>query len=412
MKRRAVVIGVGQYQDEHIHALSGAVNDATEMQRQLVEYGDFEIKPEHFLLDKEATSDAIRGALSDLLWQDDEADLALLYFSGHGFQDSYGFGYLAPYDMQYDRPLVRGIRMQDLNAVVNSAVNKDVVVVILDACRSGIAAGQEKGGDGLSPGSLTDMLEIDEERLVGRGRYVFASSGGDEKSRERADCCHELGPVHPPHPHGAFTYFLLEGMNGGAAGANNRVHLEGLKTYVTERLGVRAGEQTPTFFGAGMQHASEIYLVQASQQAEIVRLLADAQGYLDEPGPEKLFLAIDTLVSLQAMAANHPDALALVGKVDIRLAAERGRPTAVLLSKKFDLLRTCPKCSRQITELVPTLTFDRLREVRNEIRALVLGLWQLALDQIDESEWMALMSAYEMTSYASQQMTIVGKTTR
>ena len=35
--------------------------------------------------------------------------------------------------MQYDRPVVRGIRMQDLNALVNSAVNKDVVVVILDA---------------------------------------------------------------------------------------------------------------------------------------------------------------------------------------------------------------------------------------------------------------------------------------
>ena len=255
---------------------------------------------------------------------------------------------------------------------------------------------------------------IDHEKLVGRGRYVFASSGADEKSRERAGCLHQLGSVADAYAHGAFTYLLLEGMNGGAVREDQNVYLENLRNYVADHLGVRAGEQTPTFYGAGMQHASKIYIVRASQHAEIAGQIDDASAKLDDTDPVKLFLAIESLIGLLAMAENHSGVQELMAKADTRLADERVRATGVLLKTRFVLLKACPHCSEQILKLVPSLTFESLREERSEIRALVMALWQRTFtpEKIGESEWIAQMSAYEVETYGPQQMNTAGRGAR
>ena len=79
-ERRAVVIGVNEYKDSEIPKLTGAVNDATELCEKLKASGDFEIADEHFLINKRATCTAIRKAISDLLWKDDEASTVPLLF--------------------------------------------------------------------------------------------------------------------------------------------------------------------------------------------------------------------------------------------------------------------------------------------------------------------------------------------
>src|SRR6266481_7567039 len=105
--RRAVVIGVNKYEDDTIPELKGAENDASELHQRLsdLESGGFEIRKEHFLVGPKATCDAIRKAISDLLWKTDSSTLSLFYFSGHGFHDDYGNGYIAPWDMRRDEPV-------------------------------------------------------------------------------------------------------------------------------------------------------------------------------------------------------------------------------------------------------------------------------------------------------------------
>src|SRR6266850_1322651 len=85
--KRAVVIGINEYADQKLNLL-GAVNDAEEIRKLLRESDEFTIDTKHFLTNKNATSDNIRQAISDLLWKSEEkCDTALLYFAGHGRRD-------------------------------------------------------------------------------------------------------------------------------------------------------------------------------------------------------------------------------------------------------------------------------------------------------------------------------------
>ena len=178
MKRRAVVIGVDEYRDPRIHDLEGSRNDATELAALLARTGDFDVEE---LLGVNATGEAIRTAVSDLLWRTDEADLALLYFSGHAYDDTYGNGFLAPHDMDYERPWVHGIRMQELNDLMLRAVNKDVVLLVLDACKSGIAASGQKGAEPALPLRMRSCISRRPIRKVGAG----SSSRRREPTRSR-----------------------------------------------------------------------------------------------------------------------------------------------------------------------------------------------------------------------------------
>jgi len=102
-KRRAVIIGIDEYNDSSIIPLRGAENDAREIYEMLSNphIGGFNVAKDHFLIGADAKCERIRKAISDIFWKcdTDTWELALFYFSGHGFEDGYGNGYIAPYDM-------------------------------------------------------------------------------------------------------------------------------------------------------------------------------------------------------------------------------------------------------------------------------------------------------------------------
>lgn len=97
-ERRAVVVGINKYEDPAVRPeLRGAENDAREVFARLLKFGGFDIdKKKHLLLGSAATCENMRRAISDLFWKKDPCDIAVFYFSGHGFLDDYGNGYLAP----------------------------------------------------------------------------------------------------------------------------------------------------------------------------------------------------------------------------------------------------------------------------------------------------------------------------
>jgi hypothetical protein len=382
--RRAVIIGVDEYRDERIQDLKGSRNDALELAALLAKSGDFEVHDP--LLGSEATGEAIRTAISDLLWRTDEVDMALLYFSGHAYDDTYGNGFLAPHDMDYERPWVHGVRMQELNDLVLKAVNKDVVLLVLDACKAGIAASGQKGAEPARP--FEDAFaQIDEIEAEGKGRIVLASSGADEKS-------HELHGKHEylvgdSHAHGAFTFHLLEGLSGRAATDGVNVSLGELTDFVQHEL----RGQTFTFFGSGLQHSKQIALVRATDFASISTKLNEAGELLKGEAATDLFRAIYLLRRVRSQTGNNQQAIALKNAIDERLSAERDAATYYLLLKKMELINNCPRTCKRIESLVGEISFDSLLlDEEPYLLGLTLGLWEASLDPAKDGLYRAWLN--------------------
>ena len=187
-EKRAVIVGVNEYDDKAIPALKGAEKDAQEVKDILTLQGDFEVADGHFLIGKDATYKNVRRALSDLLWKTDPSPVSLFYFSGHGFQDSYGAGYIAPWDMEKQRPFVKGIEMQGVRRLALQSPNKDAVVLVLDCCYAGVAADEKGASEALDTADkafsgMSGMFEASEKAAeLATGVYVFSSSANDQTS--------------------------------------------------------------------------------------------------------------------------------------------------------------------------------------------------------------------------------------
>ncbi len=133
IKKVALVIGNAKYKGT-FNALSNPVNDAKDMQTKLKEIG-FEV---------ECITDADRKTMYDSFKKFysviKNADIALLYYSGHGIESS-GENYFIPVesdikseaDLDSDAIPVNKVVGNSLDAIGSNGGN---LIVILDACRS------------------------------------------------------------------------------------------------------------------------------------------------------------------------------------------------------------------------------------------------------------------------------------
>jgi uncharacterized caspase-like protein len=128
-KRVALVIGNSAYQ--HSRALPNPANDAEAMAKLLREIG-FETVVPRLDLDYRAMREAVRtfGLAARA------ADVALVYFAGHGLEIA-GENYLAPTDAKLERDSDLEYEAVTLASVLNAAAGaRRLRVVILDACRN------------------------------------------------------------------------------------------------------------------------------------------------------------------------------------------------------------------------------------------------------------------------------------
>ena len=376
ISKRALVVGVNKYSDASIKDLEGAVNDATEVRDALVKHGGFEIDDDHFLPDDCATSDAIRAAISDLLWRTDKCDLTAVYFSGHGFQDSYGTGFFAPHDMIKDQPIVRGIPMKEVKQLALGRANKASAVLIFDCCFSGVAA----QGDRDAPIAMNtaDLAfgDIEEPADVGaQGTIILTSSSVDQTSRESADFQHSLGD-DPPHPHGAFTFHLLEGLAGRAqTDAQGGVSIGAVSSYIENAF---AGDPKQTFtqYGAAVSNASGVILATASQLGEIESGLSEAESLLNTNELSVLITGARRLSSVVKVSPKFPAALKLVEAYDARLVNCKKTTASWIVANKMEILTYAPNVLLQLEEIVDTLCVQRIGELDNELAGLLASLVQ------------------------------------
>jgi hypothetical protein len=381
--RRAVIIGIDDYVDVGINNLTGARNDAKEIHDRLTTAGNFQVEDDHLLLDGSASAQKIRKAISDLLWRTDESELSLLYFSGHGFTDAYGNGFIAPHDMMKSSPLVCGIRMQELRELMLAARNKKTVLLILDCCYSGIASDGDKAVTSASHATIEKCLApLDDSKFQGTGRLILASSGSDERSREVADCQHRLGK-QPPHPHGTFSFQVLEGLDGRASTEGLEITVGSLFKSVTDSF-ADSNEHQPRLYGSAASSLDSILLCRASRQADLAQRVQEVENLLaDENDLFRLFRAIRNLEMVFSDSPGLKEALKARELIDHRLGMLRAPAVKVLLDNMLDLNEGCEATFLRLQTAVcrNNISFDTVAREELMLRNLILSLFLLAAGQ-------------------------------
>jgi hypothetical protein len=157
------------------------------------------------------TRPVLREAIEQLFSGD--SDMALLYFSGHGYIKSTG-GYLVTTDARkYDE----GVSMDDVLTLANQSKAKNKVI-ILDCCHSGAM-----GTPSLGSASIAQLSE---------GLSVLTASRDTEYALEI-------------NGSGVFTSLVVDALRGGAADLRGNITPGSLYAYIDEALG--AWDQRPIF---------------------------------------------------------------------------------------------------------------------------------------------------------------------
>ena len=155
-KRLALVIGNSNY--VKLPKLSNPTNDARAVAQVLQSMG----YQTQLLLD--ASEDGIRSTIRKFAGDLATADVALVYYAGHGAQLN-GSNYLLPIDIDIPRTAAdiqfSGLKVDDL---VNS-IGSNTKIIFLDACRDNpvlfknIVAGRGSSPIGLAPASASNFAE-------------------------------------------------------------------------------------------------------------------------------------------------------------------------------------------------------------------------------------------------------------
>lgn len=208
-QRWAIVIGVSEYLDERIPDLDYADDDA----RAFYEFlrspasglGGVPEENIQFLIDEDASERQIRTALQTFLRRSTEDDIIMVYIAAHGMPDPQRPDdlYLIAHDTDLDNLPVTGIDMRLVQTAVNEAFayNK---IVFTDACHSAGVGGSTRVG--FDANRINEVFLNRMSTSTG-GLVMFTASETNQLSQE-----HERWGGG----HGAFTYYLLQGLQGEA----------------------------------------------------------------------------------------------------------------------------------------------------------------------------------------------------
>ncbi len=139
--RKALIVGIDHY--EHIGSLSGCVSDAYSVRGVLERHADGTVNfsPQVLVgtasnqaVTKQELKEAIRALFAD------DAEIALLYFAGHGHVEETG-GYLCASDSDAGND---GVALAEVMTLANKSEARNRVIV-LDSCHNGAAGDHPLG---------------------------------------------------------------------------------------------------------------------------------------------------------------------------------------------------------------------------------------------------------------------------
>jgi uncharacterized caspase-like protein len=238
----AVIIGIGNFQDERIPPLRFTVNDAQGFYDVLTDpnYGGVPKDHVQLLLDENATDRNIKRSIGSWLSRHArEEDTVLIYYSGHGApegEEKYWVTYNADIDDLYSTALSNNEIYDMLKRVESKRM-----ITFLDSCYSAATVNRKDR-------TRDVQVEIPWDKFSGEGNVTISASNGQQLSLEM-----------DAYQHGVFTYHILEGMKGradGIAGKNRDgiVEIEELWNYVKDKVSdtaqKRGNKQTPVLQGS------------------------------------------------------------------------------------------------------------------------------------------------------------------
>lgn len=206
--RKALIVGINEYPNA---PLKGCVNDAAALATTLEKHGDgspnFAVKLETAI----TTKSQLKTLIKELF--EGDSDIALFYFSGHGFFNELGGHIVTPDHQQNDE----GVSMDEILVLANKSKAKDKVI-ILDCCNSGAF------GSPAVTGSVSSQII--------EGVVVLTASKSSESAIE-------------VNGHGIFTNLLIDALQGGAADLRGHITPGSVYAYIDQALG--AWDQRPVF---------------------------------------------------------------------------------------------------------------------------------------------------------------------
>lgn len=204
--RKALIVGIDYY--ENIGSLWGAVNDAHSVKTTLERNADGtrNFAQPNLMTSTGPESGVTRAELREAIEQlfRDDAEIALLYFSGHGYIDGIG-GYLCASDFASEHD---GLSLADIMGYANPSPAKNKVI-ILDSCHSGAV-----GGSAIS----AKVAEISE------GVTILTASAANQYAMETGGS-------------GVFTSLLVDALSGAAANLVGDVTPGSVYAHVDQSLG-------------------------------------------------------------------------------------------------------------------------------------------------------------------------------
>lgn len=229
----ALLVGVDTYQSREISPLRYAVSDVKAMAQALKATGNFPANNIFLMTDKGSERDLATG--TNIIWRltwlaknMSAGDTLVFYFSGHGMEKD-GQTYLLSYDSDIanDVTLKRSaVRMSDLRDLTK-LMKASRVISFMDACRNDPVAGKSVGGsNALSKGMAKDLaLVSDTSERPNMMSATFYSCSPGERSWEDSQ-----------NSHGYFSYYVVEGLLGKAAGPNGAVTINSLESYLAKTV--------------------------------------------------------------------------------------------------------------------------------------------------------------------------------
>lgn len=219
--KKALLIGINYYDNPSITNLNCCHNDVDNVNYLLSNnYENGEKSPKNFTCDilksstggEKLTKSVLKPRI-EAFFKDSGTDVAIFYFSGHGYEDSLG-GYLVTQDASgYNE----GVPFKDILQYANNSMIKDIII-ILDCCNSGNMGASTLGN-----------IEMTHIR---KGISILTSSLSDQNSYEQDG-------------NGVFTKHICEALEGANSDLQGNIKLSHIYEYVDNMLDPLL--QRPTF---------------------------------------------------------------------------------------------------------------------------------------------------------------------
>lgn len=211
--RKALVVGIDYY--ENCSELYGCITDACDVKNALERNADgtinFDVQTLLTKNDSEKVSKFLLKEKVKALFAGD-SDIALFYYSGHGYIENTG-GYLVTSECATGDD---GLPLTDLMTIANESKAKNKVIV-LDSCNAGIA------GDVTINNAFAQISE---------GMMILTACGKDQYATEK-------------NGHGVFTSLFVDALLGGASNLVGDITPGSIYAHIDQSLG--PWDQRPVF---------------------------------------------------------------------------------------------------------------------------------------------------------------------